>query len=39
MKTCFVTVLIAAAAGVPMGVGLLWIVLSIYDGASLDGVF
>lgn len=39
IRRCFVIVMLAAAAGVPAGLGLLWIVLSMYDGASLDGVW
>lgn len=39
IRRCFVTVMLAAVAGIPAGVGLLWVVLSLYDGASLDGVW
>lgn len=40
MRRCFVTVALAAVAGVPLGVGALAVlVFWFYDGTSLDGVW
>lgn len=30
---------VSVTIGVPLGLALLWIVLSLYDGASLEGVW
>lgn len=35
MKVAALSVMV----GVPLGLMLLWVVLSLYDGASLDGVW
>lgn len=40
MRRCFVTVTLAAVAGVPLGVGFLVALLWwVCDGTSLDGIF
>lgn len=39
IRHCFVTVTVAALVGAPLGLGFLWIALSLWDGHSLDGVF